>query len=177
MICVGLPGCLPRWTELCSPNKATSLVSVMVMATLHFGRLYNTFEAIKYIFLSYLQIILLTCRLHRLQCPSSQCRLMGRTRPTLFSRSLRAHSRLQQWSIFRAMRCRWFIFQQQCDIDYFLEILNIAIVAIIFLDHREWFFFDYFAHFEDWLFCDYSRFARSGRIEKNSSLNSVVNST
>ena len=48
MICVGLPGCLPRWTELCSPNKATSLVSVMVMATQHFGRLYNTFEAIKY---------------------------------------------------------------------------------------------------------------------------------
>ena len=29
----------------------------------------------------------------------------------------------------------------------FLEKLNIAIVAIIFLDHREQLFFDYFAHF------------------------------
>ena len=29
----------------------------------------------------------------------------------------------------------------------FLEKLNIAIVAIIFLDHRERLFFDYFAHF------------------------------
>ena len=28
-----------------------------------------------------------------------------------------------------------------------LEKLNIAIVAIIFLDHRERLFFDYFAHF------------------------------
>ena len=67
--------------------------------------------------------------------------------------------RLQRWSIFRAMRCRWFIFQQRCDTDYFLERLNIAIVAIIFLDHRERLFFDYFAHFEDRLFCDYSRSA------------------
>ena len=55
--------------------------------------------------------------------------------------------RLQRWSIFRAMRCRWFIFQQRCDTDYFWEKLNIAIVAIIFLDHRERLFFDYFAHF------------------------------
>lgn len=74
---------------------------------------------------------------------------------------------LQRWSIFRAMRCRWFIFQQRCDTDYFLERLNIAIVAIIFLDHWERFFFDYFAHFEDRLFCDYSRYARSGQKEKN----------
>jgi len=29
----------------------------------------------------------------------------------------------------------------------FLEKLNIAIVAIIFLDHREQLYFDYFAHF------------------------------
>ena len=29
----------------------------------------------------------------------------------------------------------------------FLEKLNIAIVAMIFLDHRDWLFFDYFAHF------------------------------
>ena len=55
--------------------------------------------------------------------------------------------RPRRWSIFRAMRCRWFIFQQRCDTDYFLEKLNIAIVAIIFLDHRERLFFDYFAHF------------------------------
>ena len=78
------------------------------------------------------------------------------------------------------MRCVWFIFQQRCDTDYFLERLNIAIVAIIFLDHRERLFFDYFAHFENRLFCDYSRYARSarsGQREKNSSLNSVVNST
>ena len=76
------------------------------------------------------------------------------------------------------MRCRWFIFQQRCDTDYFLERLNIAIIAIIFLDHRERLFFDYFANFEDQLFCDYSRFARSarsGQIETISTLNSVVN--
>ena len=54
--------------------------------------------------------------------------------------------RPRRWSIFRAMQCRWFIFQQRCDADYFLEKLNIAIVAIIFLDHREQLFFDYFAH-------------------------------
>ena len=52
-----------------------------------------------------------------------------------------------RWSIFRAMRCRCFIFQQRCDTDYFWEKLYIAIVAIIFLDHRERLFFDYFAHF------------------------------
>ena len=38
-------------------------------------------------------------------------------------------------------------FSERCDTDYFLEKLNIAIVAIIFLDHRERLFFDYFAHF------------------------------
>ena len=67
--------------------------------------------------------------------------------------------RPQRWSIFRAMQCRWFIFQQRCDTDYFWEKLNIAIIAIIFLDHREQLFFDYFAHFRtiilglftDWL--------------------------
>ena len=56
-------------------------------------------------------------------------------------------NRPRRWSIFRAMRCRWFIFQQRCDTDYFWEKLNIAIVAIIFLDHRGRLFFDYFAHF------------------------------
>ena len=91
------------------------------------------------------------------------------------------YTRPQRWSIFRAMRCRWFIFQQRCDTDYFLERLNMVIVAIIFLDHRERLFFDYFANFEDRLFCDYSRFARSarsarsGQIETISTLNSVVN--
>ena len=65
----------------------------------------------------------------------------------------------------------------------FFERLNIAIVAIIFLDHRERLFFDYFAHFEDRLFCDYSRSAPhfnhsySCQIGKMSTLNSVVNST
>ena len=29
----------------------------------------------------------------------------------------------------------------------FLKKLDIAIVTIIFLDHQEWLFFDYFAHF------------------------------
>ena len=33
-------------------------------------------------------------------------------------------SRPQQWSIFRAMRCRWFIFEQRCDIDYFWKSLT-----------------------------------------------------
>ena len=89
--------------------------------------------------------------------------------------------RLQRWSIFRAMWCWWFIFQQRCDTDYFLERLNIAIIAIIFLDHRERLFFDYFAHFEDRLFCDYSRSAPSfhnsysGQIETIFTLNSFVN--
>ena len=86
--------------------------------------------------------------------------------------------RLQQWSIFRAMQCRWFIFQQRCDTDYFLQSLNIAIIANIFLDHWKRLFFDYFANFEDRLFCDHSRFARSarsGQIETISTLNSVVN--
>ena len=55
--------------------------------------------------------------------------------------------RPRRWSIFRVMRCRWFIFQQRCGTDYFWEKLNIAIVVIIFLDHRERLFFDYFAHF------------------------------
>ena len=91
-----------------------------------------------------------------------------------------AQLRLQRWSIFRAMRWRWFIFNSDA-IPTILERPNIAIVAIIFLDHRERLFFDYFAHFENRLFCDYSRYARSarsGQREKNSSLNSVViNST
>ena len=55
--------------------------------------------------------------------------------------------RPQRWSIFRAMRCRWFIFQDRYNTNYVWEKLNIAIVAIIFLDHRERLFFDYFAHF------------------------------
>ena len=61
--------------------------------------------------------------------------------------ALTSEVRPRRWSIFRAMRCRWFIFQQRCDTDYFLEKLNIAIVAIIFLDLRERLFADYFAHF------------------------------
>ena len=32
--------------------------------------------------------------------------------------------RLQRWSIFRAMRCLWFIFQQQCDTDYLWKSLT-----------------------------------------------------
>ena len=35
-------------------------------------------------------------------------------------------TRPRRWSIFRAMRCRWFIFQQRCDTDYFLEKLDIG---------------------------------------------------
>ena len=57
------------------------------------------------------------------------------------------HDRPRRWSIFRAMQCPWFIFQQRCDTNHFWEKLNIAIVAIIFLNHREQLFFDYFAHF------------------------------
>ena len=48
-------------------------------------------------------------------------------------------------------------FSERCDVDgsffnsdaipIIFEKLNIAIVAIIFLDHRERLFFDYFAHF------------------------------
>ena len=59
-------------------------------------------------------------------------------------RKTMTRSRPRRWSIFRAMRCRWFIFQQRCDTDYFWEKLN---NAIVFLDHREQLFFDYFAHF------------------------------
>ena len=66
---------------------------------------------------------------------------------TKWSDSRSIKDRPQRWSIFRAMRCRWFIFQQRCDTNYFWEKLNIAIVAIIFLDHQERLFFDYFAHF------------------------------
>ena len=33
-------------------------------------------------------------------------------------------NRPQRWSIFRAMRCRWFIFQQRCDTDYFWKSLT-----------------------------------------------------
>ena len=32
--------------------------------------------------------------------------------------------RPQRWSIFRAMWCRWFIFQQWCDTDYFWKSLT-----------------------------------------------------
>ena len=65
----------------------------------------------------------------------------------VITNTLMTHTRPRRWSVFRAMRYRWFIFQQRCDTDSFLEKLNIAIVAIIFLDHRERLFFDYFAHF------------------------------
>ena len=40
-------------------------------------------------------------------------------------------TRLQRWSIFRAMRCWWFIFQQRCDTDYFLERLNIDALPLL----------------------------------------------
>ena len=65
----------------------------------------------------------------------------GQSIPPLFIRILKpsaledakSHwSRLRQWSIFRAMRCRWFTFQQRCDTDYFLERLNITIVLRLF---------------------------------------------
>ena len=36
-----------------------------------------------------------------------------------FSKLQTPRGRPQRWSIFRAMRCRWFIFQQRCDTDFF----------------------------------------------------------
>ena len=86
------------------------------------------------------------------QCDTSKNK-KGVSRPNT-KKSFSDETRPRRWSIFRVMRCRWFIFQQWCDTDYFMEKLNIAIVAIIFLDHREQLFCDYFAHFRT--DCDYS---------------------
>ena len=41
-----------------------------------------------------------------------------------FPQQPRSGIRPQRWSIFRAMRCRWFIFQQWCDTDYLLKSLT-----------------------------------------------------
>ena len=38
--------------------------------------------------------------------------------------NLSHHLRPQRWSIFRAMWCRWFIFQQRYDTDYFWKIFG-----------------------------------------------------
>ena len=86
---LGLLGFLPRSTELSSHNKAISLVSVMAMETQRFGR-YLSIHMLQSNFNFSLNLILdhLHCRLLPLQCPSSQCRHMERTRPTLSSRSL-----------------------------------------------------------------------------------------
>ena len=42
-------------------------------------------------------------------------------------------TRPRQWSIFRAMRWRWLIFQQRCDTDYFLERLTSSSLRLFFL--------------------------------------------
>ena len=59
-----------------------------------------------------------------------QCRKVAPS--YLFMTVAWAYSTPQRWSIFRAMRYR-----------FFLERLNIVIGAIIFLDHRDRLFFDY----------------------------------
>ena len=79
------------------------------------------------------------------QCDTSKNK-KGVSRPNT-KKCFSDETRPRPWSIFRAMRCWWFIFQQRCDTGYFWEKLNIAIGLIIFLDHRERLFFDYFAHF------------------------------
>ena len=52
----------------------------------------------------------------------------------------------------------------------FLEKLNIAIVAIIFLDHRQRLFFDYFAHFR----ADYFGITRSCAALRAADLDWIV---
>ena len=51
-----------------------------------------------------------------------------------------AQIRHQRWSIFRAMRCRWFVFQQQCDTDYFWKSLTSPLSRLFSLTIRN----DYF---------------------------------
>ena len=51
--------------------------------------------------------------------------------------------RPRRWSIFRAMRCRWFIFQQQCDTHYFWKSLTSPSSRLFSLTIGN----DYFAHF------------------------------
>ena len=67
-------------------------------------------------------------------------------------------TRPQRWSIFRAMRCRWFIFQQRCDTDSFWKGLTSPSLRLFSLTTGND-YFRLFAHLEDQLFCDYSRSA------------------
>ena len=50
--------------------------------------------------------------------------------------------RLQRWSFFSCDAMAMFYFLQRCDIDYFLTFPTIAIVAIIFPNHRDRLFCD-----------------------------------
>ena len=50
--------------------------------------------------------------------------------------------RLQRWSFFSCDAMAMFYFLQRCDIDYFLTFPTIAIVAIIFPNHRDRLFSD-----------------------------------
>ena len=56
--------------------------------------------------------------------------------------SLNVRSRLQRWSFFSCDAMAMFYFLQRCDIDYFLTFPTIAIVAIIFPNHRDRLFSD-----------------------------------
>ena len=53
-----------------------------------------------------------------------------------------AELRLQRWSIFSCYAMAMFYFLQRCDIDYFWTFPTIAIVAIIFPNHRDRLFCD-----------------------------------
>ena len=113
----------------------------------------------------------------------SQCNMLTFAAGKLqANRNLMLRNRPQRWSIFRAMRCRLFISQQQCDTDYFWKGLTSPSLRLFSLPIGN----DYFliiAHFEDRLFCDYSRSAPhfnnsySCYIGIISTLNSVLNST
>ena len=104
------------------------------------------------------------------QCDTSKNK-KGVSRPNT-KKIFSYETRPRRWSIFRAMQFRCFIFQQRCDTDYFWKGLTSPSLRLFSLTIGN----DYFsiiAHFEDRLFCDYSRFARSarsarsGQIEKN----------
>ena len=51
-------------------------------------------------------------------------------------------NRLQRWSFFSCDAMAMFYFLQRCDIDYFWTFPTIAIVAIIFPNHRDRLFCD-----------------------------------
>ena len=51
-------------------------------------------------------------------------------------------TRLQRWSFFSCDAMAMFYFLQRCDIDYFWTFPTIAIVAIIFPNHRDRLFCD-----------------------------------